>query len=116
VSLAVACTGALALLSGLLKTFGKGRAPGAVELLPFLEVVTGAVFPFYALTRPLSPGQGGIIIFLILTLVFFSSLDRMKKLRARRRRRTLSEGARLSTYVQHFSDEPEEWEDRGAGA
>ena len=93
----------LALGSGLVKIFGKGRIPGGVPLLALLEVVAGVVGPWLALSLKPPPLVTGVIVFLLIVLVIVSSVSRGLELRAQRRRRELSESARLANYVDHLS-------------
>jgi len=99
----VALAGALAILSGLLKLFGRSRIPGEIPLLPLLEILAGAGVPLYTLTRGPGPDVGFTPILFLLVLVFVSSISRVMSASTRRRKREESEGGRLATYVKFLS-------------
>jgi len=98
--------GALALASGLLKLFGKGRRPGEIPLLGLLEVLAGGVVPFYALGSRPPPSLLGPLTLGLFGLIFLSSLLAAARARIRRRHREATESARLVTYVKYLSGQP----------
>ena len=104
----VALAGALAILSGLLKLFGRSRIPGEIPLLPLLEILAGAGMPLYPLTKGPAPGVGFTPILFLLGLVFVSSISRAMSASTRRRKREESEGGRLATYVKFLSVQKKE--------
>jgi hypothetical protein len=99
----VALAGILALSSGMVKIFGKGRTPGSIPLFALLELIAGVGVPFYVLNVGPSPAVTRNLVFLLIALVFISTLSRARTLKAQRRRRELTESARLSNYVNRLS-------------
>lgn len=99
--------GVLALLSGVLQVFGRGRDAGTLPLLGLLEVPTGLGVAFWAVTRPPTPLVGGVVFVGLTTVVLSGMLRRARRARARRRHRVRTESARLETYVQYLSKGPD---------
>ena len=99
--------GVLALGSGVLKLFGKGRRVGEVPLLALVEMLVGVGVPVYATANRPSPGVMTTLLFLTLGLVLFSSVMQVAKARAQRHHRAETEAARLVTYVKFLSRQPE---------
>jgi hypothetical protein len=99
----VALASVLALSSGLVKTLGKGRTPGSIPLFALLELIAGLGVPFYVLKVGPPPALTGTLVFLLVALVMVSSISRARNLKAERRRRELTESARLANYVNHLS-------------
>jgi len=95
--------GALAVASGLLKLFGKGRRAGKVPLTGLLEILAGVAVPFYALGSRPPPELLGLLTLGLFSLIFFSSVLAVARARARRRHREDTESARLVTYVKYLS-------------
>jgi uncharacterized membrane protein HdeD (DUF308 family) len=98
----VVIAGILALISGLVKIFGKGRIPGTVPLFALLEVMAACAAPFVAFTLKPPPVVSGTFVFLLIALVIVSSVSRAMELRVQRRRREHSESARLANHVDHL--------------
>ena len=96
--------GALAILSGLIKLFGKSRIPGAVQILPLLEVLAGVGAPLLAMAWGSESGGAIALIALPLLMVFVSTTHQVITTKARRRKREESEGARLATFVNFLAD------------
>jgi hypothetical protein len=102
----VVIAGLLALTSGLLKLFGKGRRGAGFSPWALLEVLAGIVCPLYALQGGRSPGVLAGILFLTLALILLSSVLRVREARARQKRREDTESARLEVYVKYLSRFP----------
>lgn len=100
--------GLLALTSGLLKLFGKGRTAAGLSPWAVLEVVAGAVVPLYALQGAGAPGVLAGALFLTLALILFSSVLQVRRARIRQRHREDTESARLEVYVKYLSRSKEE--------
>ena len=95
--------GLMALASGLLKLFGKGRGAGGVPPWALLELLAGVAVPLYALQGRHPPGLLAWILFLTLGLILFSSVLQVSRVRALKRHREATESARLVTYVKFLS-------------
>ena len=97
-------TGLLLVASGGLKLV---RAVGAglqgLALLCVLELIGGVGLTFLTLASPPSAEGGFRLIAGAFGLLLVSSLSYGFRLRAMRRRREASEGARLVTYVKYLS-------------
>jgi hypothetical protein len=103
----VVIAGLLALASGLLKLFGKGRRAGDLPVWALLELTAGIAAPIYAVTGPHpQPALTGAL-FLTLGLILVSSLFQVARARARKRHRETTEAARLVTYVKYISRLPD---------
>jgi peptidoglycan/LPS O-acetylase OafA/YrhL len=99
----VVVAGLMALASGLLKLFGKGRGIGGVPLLALLELLAGVAVPLYVLQDRPPQGHLSWILFLTLGLILVSSLLQVARVRALKRHREETESARLVTYVKYLS-------------
>ena len=99
----VVVAGLMALASGLLKLFGKGRGVGGVPPWAVLELLAGIVVPLYALRGQVAQGVLTCVLFLTLGLVLASSLLQVARVRALKRHREDTESARLVTYVKYLS-------------
>ena len=104
----VVMAGGLALVSGALKIFGRGRRPGQFPLLGLLELVAGVVVPLFAAVNRPSSGILAVLLFGTLGLALLSSGIQVTQARGRRRHREVTESARLVTYVRYLSHPPEE--------
>jgi len=104
----VVIAGLLALASGLLKLFGKGRKAAGLSPWAVLEVLAGAVIPLYALQGTGSPGVLAGALFLTLALILLSSILQVRRARIRQRHREDTESARLEVYVKYLSRSMEE--------
>lgn len=99
----LALAGLLSVFSGLLGLFGKGRTPGAVPLLPLLEVAVGIGGPAFSFAQEPARAVTGLLLASILILVLLSSTLRVLQGRERRRRRERTEGARLAAHLRYLS-------------
>lgn len=104
----VVIAGLLALTSGLLKLFGKGRKAAGISPWAVLEVLSGTVVPLYALQGTGSPGVLAGALFLTLALILLSSGLQVRRARIRQRHREDTESARLQVYVRYLSRSIEE--------
>ena len=104
----VFATGAFAIVSGLIKLFGRTRIPGAVQILPLLEVLAGVGAPLLAMAWGSESGGAIALIALPLLMVFVSTTNQAITTKARRRRREESEGARLATFVNFLADQDQD--------
>ena len=103
----VVIAGLLALASGLLKLFGKGRRAGEIPVWALLELVVGVAVPLYAVTGPHPQAALAGALFLTLGLILLSSILQVAQARARKRHRETTEAARLVTYVKYISRLPD---------
>jgi len=101
----VVIVGLMALGSGLLKVFGKGRRAGEVPVWPLLEVLAGAGVSIYVMRSEPRQGILTLLLFLTLGLILLSSLLQAAKVRARKRHREETESARLAVYVKYLSNQ-----------
>lgn len=99
----VIVAGLMALASGLLKLFGKGRGVGGINPLAILEILAGVVAPLYVLRGHPPQGVLSWVLFLTLGLILASSLLQVASVRALKRQREGTESARLVTYVKYLS-------------
>lgn len=99
--------GILALLSGVLQVFGRGRDPGSLPLQALLEIPAGLATAFWAVMRPPSPLLGGAVFVVLGTTVLSGMFRRARRARTRRRHRVRTEAARLETYVRYLSERPD---------
>ena len=104
----VTLAGVLAIVSGLFKLFGRGRAGGGIALLGLLEIVVGISAPFYVLFEKPPPELVSRVLFLTLGLLLVSSAIQALVARSERHKRLESEGSRLVTYVKYLSGKDEE--------
>lgn len=98
----------MAVGSGGLKMFGKGGRASGFSIWALFEVVAGGIVPFYVFSIESTPGVLGLILFLMLGLIFFSSFQQISRTRARRRHREATEAARLDVWVKYLSREIDE--------
>lgn len=99
----VVVAGVLAVASGLLKLFGKGRGVGGISPWALVELLVGVVVPLYVLRGHPSPGVLSWVLFLTLGLILASSLLQVARVRTLNRHRETTESARLVTYVKYLS-------------
>lgn len=96
-------TAGLLLLSGLVKLKAAERVGLGIAVLPLVELLAAVALGALAVVHPLTPRGGLVAVVLALVLLVGSSVQVGAAVRRRNRRRTLSEGARLHTYVQYLS-------------
>ena len=101
----IVIAGLLALASGLLKIFGKGRRAGEVPLWALLELLTGVSVPLFSLETQPSQTVQAALLFFTLGLIFLSSFLQVARTRARRQHREETEAARLNVYVKFLSEQ-----------
>jgi hypothetical protein len=99
----VAVVGLMALGSGLLKLFGKGRGLGGIPVWALLELLAGVGVPLYVLGGAPAQWVLTMVLFLTLALILVSSLLQVARVRALKRHREETESARLVTYVKYLS-------------
>lgn len=96
-------TAVLLLASGIVKLRAGERAGLGLSLLSLLEVLVGLLLVGASFASPLTPTQGLGVVVASVVLVLFSSLRMWVRLRDLQRKRDLSEGSRLETYVAYLS-------------
>ena len=101
----LAITAFLLIGSGLLKLRAAGRSKLGIHLPSILELVTGLGIGASLIGGRLSVEVGFRVLLGAVTLVLVSSVSLGRKLKALRRTRGLSEGARLFNYVDYLSQE-----------
>jgi uncharacterized membrane protein YvlD (DUF360 family) len=99
----VLLAGGLALASGLLKLFGRGRQTGEVRISALMEILAGVVVPLYALGVGPPPRVLGLLLLGLFGLVILSSALALARARTQQRHREATESARLVTYVKYLS-------------
>lgn len=101
----LAITAVLLVGSGLLKLRAAERAKLGIHLLSILELLVVLGIGASLMAGGLTVGVGFRTLLGALTLMLVSSVSLGMKLRAVRRRKNLSEGARLFNYVDYLSQE-----------
>lgn len=112
-------TAVLLLVSGVVKLRAGERAGLGLHLLSVLEVLAGFGLAGVSFTSLVTPALGLGMVLASVALVLVASLHMWMQLKGAVRKRELSEGARLRTYVEylpqaHVLDEsPRDPEDQG---
>ena len=101
----LAITAVLLVGSGLLKLRAADRLKLGIHLLSILELLVGLGIGVSLMAGGLTVAVGFRTLLGALTLVLASSVSLGVKLRVVRRRRNLSEGARLFNYLEYLSQE-----------
>jgi hypothetical protein len=101
-------TTALVLMSGLVKLKAWSRVGEGLHVLPLLETLLGVGLFGVVLVGPVGAGLGLWLVVGAVLLVVVSSVLMGLDIKRHRRRRELSEGARLATYVEYLSELPRE--------
>jgi hypothetical protein len=104
----VFATGAFAIVSGLIKLFGRSRTPGAVQVLPLLEVFSGVGAPLLGMAWETESAGVIALVALPLSMVVVSTTHQAITTKARRMKREESEGARLATFVNFLADQDQD--------
>ena len=102
-TLLLVVTAVLLLTSGVVKLHAGDRAGLGLPLFALLEIFAGLILAAGSFTNPFTPAQGLGVVVGSLALVLFSSLHMWTQLKGLQRKRDLSEGARLRTYVRYLS-------------
>jgi len=103
VTLLIIVTAVLLLASGIVKLRAGERAGMGLSFLSLVEVLVGLLLVGVSISNPLTPSQGLGAVVASVVLVLFSSLRMWVRLRDLQRKRDLSEGSRLETYVAYLS-------------
>ena len=96
-------TAVLLLTSGIVKLRAADRAGLGLSLFALIEIFGGLLLAAVSFSSPFTPEQGLGVILASVGLVLFSSLHMWRQLKGLQRKRDLSEGARLRTYVRYLS-------------
>ena len=96
-------TAILLLTSGIVKLRAADRAGLGLSLFALLEIFAGLILAGVSFTNPFTPSQGLGVVLASVALVLGSSLHMWGQLKGVARKRDLSEGARLRTYVRYLS-------------
>ena len=102
-TLLLVVTAILLLTSGLVKLRAGDRAGLGIPVLALLEIFAGLLLAGVSFSSPFTPQQGLAVVVGSVAVVLFSSLDMWSRLKGIQRKRDLSEGARLRTYVRYLS-------------
>lgn len=96
-------TAILLLTSGIVKLHAGDRAGLGIPVFALLEICAGLLLAGVSFSSPFTPQQGLVVVVGSVALVVFSSLHMWTGLKGLQRKRDLSEGARLRTYVRYLS-------------
>ena len=96
-------TAILLLTSGIVKLRAADRAGLGLSLFALLEIFAGLILAGVSFTNPFTPSQGLGVVLSSVALVLGTSLHMWGQLKGVARKRDLSEGARLRTYVRYLS-------------
>lgn len=99
----IVVTALLLLTSGVVKLRAADRAGLGLSLLALLEIFAGLLLGAVSFTYPFTPSSGLGVVLGSVALVLYSSLQMWSRLSGLQRKRDLSEGARLRTYVNYLS-------------
>ena len=102
-TLLLVVTAILLLTSGIVKLHAGDRAGLGLPLFALLEIFAGLLLAGVSFSNPFTPQQGLGVVLGSVALVLFSSLHMWTQLKGLVRKRDLSEGARLRTYVRYLS-------------
>lgn len=102
-TLLLVVTAILLLTSGVVMLRAADRAGLGLSLFALLEVLAGLILAGISFTNPFTPGQGLGVVLASVALVLGSALHMWGQLKGIQRKRDLSEGARLRTYVRYLS-------------
>lgn len=102
-TLLLVVTAILLLTSGVVMLRAADRAGLGLSPFALLEVFAGLILAGVSFTSPFTPEQGLGVVLASVALVLGSSLHMWGQLKGVQRKRDLSEGARLRTYVRYLS-------------
>lgn len=97
------CTACLLLVSGLVKLKAAERVGLGIAILPLVELLAALALGVLGIGGSITPRRGLAFVVGGVVLVLVSSLQVGGAIRRQGRRRNLSEGARLRTFVQYLS-------------
>jgi len=100
-------TSGLLIVSGLVKLKAAERVGLGIAILPLLELFAALGLGAMAVLGSLTPSGGLALVVGCVALMVVSSVQVGGAVRRQGRRRTLSEGARLRTFVQYLSSSPQ---------